>query len=299
MPEKIMPIQLQKHVIRRLIKRAIKEGRLPETIDIGAILDLVSPSRHLDENISIIEQELGVKLRKQLKMPKRAEKKLEKMEEEEAKYSAEAEKFCKKYPWICEEYPIIPRYMVEEKITAKEMEKLIMERPEWIKEIDSITLSEALKQLQEEEREIEEFIKKYKPPRDIVQVLRDPSLPMEIKKNVMEEYKAKAILEKAIMEKVPKPKPRPRRRAPEIPKPPPRKIEVVGEELRITPIAKLPDIYQSYESEVELAKKLLEEQHGIRPREIIYITKISPEEWQITGVDQWGRGFVKSIRLET
>ena len=205
----------------------------------------------------------------------------------------EIAKFCEKYPWICEQYPKIKEYMKEYGITAEEMEKLVIERPEWISEIDHMTLKEALEKLREEEKEIQEFIKKHKPPKDIVEILKDPAIPMEVKKKVMEEYLiSKELMIRAPKKKRVKPKP-----PEEIPKAPPLRLEIVGEEIRAVPIGKVPELYESRWDEIDTAKRLLKEQHGIEATDIDYIIKISDTEWSVLGKDRYGRSFYKIIRL--
>lgn len=302
MPNKIprkMPFEMQKKAMIRLLKKAIREGKLPESLDISEVLDHMDPTLRFDENISIIEEYLGVKLRKE-KLPKRAEKHLERMEEEEAKAWERVSQFCEKYPTICENYPVVIELIRDGYISPKEMEKLWLAHPEWIKELDGLSPQEAIERLREEEREIKRFIKEFNPPRDIKAMLKDPTLPMEVKKKIMSDYRTMLEFEKKPIIKAPPRRVRaiPKKKKFVIPEAPPMKIEVKGEKIEIKEERK-EEIYYSRESEKDMARRLLREQYGIEPKEIIYIIKSpSGKFWTIVGVDQYGNGFKRDVWLQ-
>lgn len=76
------------------------------------------------------------------------------------------------------------------------------------------------------------------------------------------------------------------------------KIEVKGEKIEIKEERK-EEIYYSRESEKDMARRLLREQYGIEPKEIIYIIKSpSGKFWTIVGVDQYGNGFKRDVWLQ-
>lgn len=71
----------------------------------------------------------------------------------------EAEKFCNMFPHICEKYPIVPQYIAEGQVRAWQAKELVEKHPEWLQEVDGVTLDELWRRMNEEA--LEEVKKEY------------------------------------------------------------------------------------------------------------------------------------------
>jgi len=189
--------------------------------------------------------------------------------------------FCKRWREVCEVYPWLDKYAARlppEKISL--LEELMAQWPDLLEDVEEgkITFEEALRMFEEKKREIEEFLRRYSPPLEVRKILEDPMVHIHIKEEVMRDY-----LES--LKKPPERKEVVRRKLPERP---------VAVEAYLIPTER--DVYYSTEDEISLAKRLLQEQHGIKAEKIDFIIR-SDREWQVIGIDVYGRPFCVTIKV--